>query len=268
MKQGFLLVLAVFFVLLSAGVSAIKVSNHLIEINVDRDGFAHVIENYELVFNALEADEFMQAAQENSSSLLAWQADYNWFFPRLGETNGLNVVKASYVTFDEKNNTLTLDYFIQDQIARIQKDAPRATMWFIADEQLSAFENQGVISIPEATRIVFNLPSGAEVAKESLTPKATVFGNSIVLSGVTTNYINITYSIAKPIAPTVNAFALLKDFFSEPQNIILPALIVIIVVALVFWKREKLREKIEGYVIEHSDLEATEPSEETEVELE
>ncbi len=251
--------------LLLSGAAAVEIGSHTIEIKVDKEGYAHIIETYQLVFESpFEFREFKVKAEENSSSRLAWMADFNWFYTRFGESAN-NDVEVSFITFDEINRNLTLDYWLENTFATLIKDEPRETFWSIEDRQLVDFQEGGSINVPQNTRILIILPLEVEINTAQLSSKANAVGNTVELSGIRTNYINLQYTIRKPITSPIGPFEIIQNLFGETSNIVFLGILLIVLI-LAAWKRKEIGGKIEDYIVEHSKLESIEEEEEIELE--
>ncbi len=249
--------LAVFLVAMASYASALNVYSHQIEIAVGKDGFAQVIERYSLSFLAGEIESFRKDAAQNGPSLLSWQVDFNWFYPHFGEGSITN----AHITFDEVLGALTLDYTITKQFATVVRDEPRTTIWQIPERAFKAYLQGARISIPDNTQIKVILPVGSEVDRSKLFSEAQVSGNEIMLRGISTNKLNFEYRIPKPIAPAFNAV----ELFTQTNTLIVLAAIAIVAV-LAFVYRKKLGEKVENYILAHSEIETRELGEEIEIE--
>lgn len=263
MKNAFVAIALMLF-LTPIYASALKVSTHLVEIEVDEDGFANVSENYNLDFETTrEVLEFKENATRNSSSLLAWQSDYNFFYPRVGQIVQ-NIIEKSSVVYEEETRTLFLNYSLANRFAQIFKEEPRQTIWTVPTKNLLAFEEEGVILIPENTTVKISIPQNAEIV--SLEPAAgvKVENNNIFLSGIRTSSFKLEYSVQKPLSSTFNIFQAVRDFTSSTPNFIL-LVIVVILIALIYAKKDMISEKIEDYIVKHSKLESK-PEEEVELE--
>ncbi len=239
------------------GVHALEVSRLNIDIEVFEDGYARIFEKYSIRFFAGELPGFREDVRDNSSSLSAWQVDYNWFFPHFGG----DALESSYITFDEGEQSLTLEYFLRVPFATKVREEARQTLWLIADRQLSYFQSAGNIVIPEDVSITIDLPNGAEIDLGKLTPRAEVSGTSVRLNGISSNYIKLEYGIPKPIAPLMNPFTLLQT------NIVWIMAIVLVVGGAIYIGRREITEKVEGFVLAHSKIEPVEPEEEVELQL-
>ncbi len=263
MRTAFVLV---FLAILAWNAVALQLNTHYIEINLDSEGKAQIIEKYELTFfSNLELEQFKEKVSENSSSIDAWKVDYPFFFPRFAEAAG-NKLDASFVTFDEEQRTLTLEYFIETPFSVLQKDEPRATLWAISDSQFGAYIKQSLILIPQNTVIRINLPSNGRAIPNEIPVEAAIQGNSITISGITTNNMNIKYIIQKPLSPSFNSIQFVREFLFQPSNYIY-IFITIVAIGIVYWKRRILTGKIEKYVEEHSEIEQAKPEDEVDLEI-
>ena len=256
----------VFLAILAGSAAALQLNTHFIEINLDSEGKAQIIEKYELTFfSSLELEQFRGKVSENSSSIDAWKVDYPFFYPRFAEAAG-NKLDASFVTFDEEQRTLTLEYFIERPFATMQKDEPRATLWAIPDSQFGAYITQSLIIIPQNTIIRINLPSNGKALPNDIPAEQAIQGNSITVSGITTNNMNIKYVIQKPLSPSFNSFQFVRDFLFQPSNYIYTFIFVIVIVGI-YWKRKIITSKIEKYVEEHSEMEQAKQEEDVDLEI-
>ena len=85
MKKLFF-VLAILLLTLNA--QAVEVINLEINIDIDDSGNALITENYNLQFiSPFEKKDFNDEAIANSSSVSAWQADYEFFIPHFARNN-------------------------------------------------------------------------------------------------------------------------------------------------------------------------------------
>ena len=246
--------------------AALQLNTHYLEINLDSAGNAHIFEKYEITFfSSLELSQFKEKVSENSSSIDAWKVDYPFFFPRFADAAG-NKLDASFVTFDEEQKTLTLEYFLEKPFAILQKDEPRATLWEIPDSQFGAYIRQSLIIIPQNTAIRINLPSNGRVLPSEIPSQATIQGNSITISGITTNNMNIKYIIEKPLSPSFNSFQFVREFLFQPSNYIY-IFIFIVVIGAIYWNRKIIISKVEKYIEDHSEIEQAKQDEEVELEI-
>lgn len=251
-----------FLLVFAAFASAITIQKLEMAVEIDEAGLAHVTENYSLKFSLFspEFEGFKKNKEENGSSLMAWMVDYDWFFPHFGG-EPTRAISRSFVEFDERDNILTLDYFLKDKFAIVSSDEPRQTKWKISDNKLKSFEAGGLIVVPENTEIIFRLPSNAEVSKSQLSKQAKVEDSTVILSGISTNFVNLEYSMPKPIV-SANPF---DEVVKAARSYWVFLLAILLVLAgAAFAKRKEVSKRIEDYIIEHSELEAGEPEEELE----
>ncbi len=253
--------LVAFLAVLCAPAAAIGVSRLDIIINVDEQGFASVTESYGISFiSDFEFSDFKDAAKKNASSLSAWQATYSFFKPHFADS-ARNKITESTITFDENSRNLTLKYGLENRIATLRKSEQRADFFAIDDSQLAAFNTAGTIAIPENTTIDIRLPQNAEVDRSSLPGKVQVFGNEVVMSGIQSNSLNITYTVLKPLGPKGG------DIIQGISNVYLFAPVLLLIVLAVYVKREEIGEKLEDYLVEHSEIKQRSPEEEFSVDL-
>ncbi|MFH1224523.1 MAG: hypothetical protein V1676_01840 [Candidatus Diapherotrites archaeon] len=255
MKRAFA---ALALLIFAAHASALGVSQYAVSINVAKDGYAAFEEKYYLKFaHGFEQDEFAADAAKNGSSLDVWAVDYNFFYPHFGRGN----LKRSSVSFDSELGVLTLSYELLTPFATVISDEPRATLWEIPDRELLEFRQGSLIVVPKGTSIEITLPPNAEVVAGQISPDVKVTGNVISLGGISTNFINLRYKIPKPPITAGPGYAeAVMDFLSVPGNAVVLVPIVAVLALVVFY-RKQIGERIEGYIIEHSEIEHREPEE-------
>ncbi len=249
MKKLLLLALMLGFIAANvAAIAAVSVELLDISISVDNKGYAGITENYILKFTSpFEEDDFKQKAVGNSSSRLSWEASYNFFYPRFAESTG-NELDTSSIIYDEGSKTLTLKYTLKKTFAALLREEQRANFFRINDRQFASFNEGGTIVIPEGTNIQLTLPTNSELQSDP-PEKAIVNGNQIILRGIQTNALTIDYKALKPI--TQNTFQLFEDF-SGIYFLLVPLLIIIIGAAYI--KREEVGQRIEDYLVKHSEI--------------
>lgn len=248
-------------ILLGNFAAALRVEKLDTQVSIDGQGFASVTENYILGFiSDFEFNDFKKSAQRNTSSLSAWKSDYNFFTPHFAGSTG-NTIISSFITFDEGSKTLTLKYALQKKFANLQSSEQRSDTYAVPDSQLAEFNVGGTIVIPENTTIIIMPPANSEVDATKLPDKVRVInGNQIVLSGIQSNSLNVQYNVLKPIAPTSD------DLFSGISNTYILAPLVALIIIGIYVKRDEIEEKVEDYLVEHSEIKPRE-SEEMEIDF-
>lgn len=249
-------------ILILGNVSAISVDNLGIRVNVDGEGHASVRETYSLRFiSVFEKEDFNNKAIENSSSISAWQVDYEFFQSHFAGT--ISDIQTSSITFDNDAQQLTFEYTLKEKFATLKAREQRSDFFEISDRELFAFNDSGTIVIPDNTQIEIVLPQNSQIDSQNLPDKAVIAGTSILLSGIQSNSLNISYRTLKPIAFSGN------DFINGISNF---GLLIFAILAggivIVYMKREELENKIENYLVEHSEIKTRNPEEGIELELE
>lgn len=250
-------------VFLSSQVLALQLQSHLIEMEVDEGGKAKVIEKYTLLF--LDTNEkilFKERAERNSSSILAWKADFEFFYPRFESQE--NRVLRSTVSYEQEKNTLLVEYELENPLMTLLEDKPRETRFNFSGKQLNAFIKEGLIVIPSNTLISITLPQRTQIAGEALPTQVEVNENKILIKPISTSHLTIEYIISKPISTRVNSLEIIREFFSNSSNVLI-IVAALFAIGIIYWKKDKIEEKIENYIVEHSEIERGERDEEIEL---
>ena len=262
MKKTAIALSLIFF---AAAVHALALQKLAISAEVSDNGTASIVENYELAFeNISEKIRFIDNAQKNSSSMLAWKADYSFFYPHFEATD--NRVIRSSITFEQGTNTITLEYDLEKPLMTVVKDAARETLYEFSGKQLNSFIKDGLIVIPNNAEISITLPKKAQIIGQNAVPQVETAQTKITIKPLTTSHISIQYSIQKPIQTKVNSLELIQDFFADSANlaVIIAALIAL---AIIFWKKDDIEGKIEDYIVKHSEIAQGGTEEEVELQV-
>jgi len=145
---------------------------------------------------------------------------------------------------------------MKKRFATLISEGQRADSFAIDDKQLFSFNESGTIVIPENTLIKIILPQNTELEEIELPEKAQLIGNTLTLNGIQSNVIKLQYKVLKPIAPNTTDFL---DLIVGFNSILLPLLIALLI--LIYFKKEKIEEKIEGYLVNHSEIQNRKPEE-------
>jgi hypothetical protein len=106
--------------------------------------------------------------------------------------------------------------------------------------------------IPEGTSINLTLPKGVEI-KDFVKPDALVSENSVLWKGyVSGNELFLEYSFFKQIS-SFDLNQMLQQLMKSDLFLMVVG-IAIVIFLILFAKRKSISGKVEGYVIEHSDL--------------
>jgi len=258
-----LALILLFSIMLAGTAFAYNLSKQEFEIKVDDKGFGVITEKYYFTFLGSEdLNAFMQAVKKNGQDLLVWQVFDERINPYFETPEIISLIGFS---FDPKTNVLELKYSTDNQIAQKAVEDPRSTTWRLKPGFLQKFEQGTLIIVPKSIKISIEFPQAAELKTELLPPTVQTTKNSLLLNNVRVNSLNIQYVIPKPIAQTIS----LSEIIDWLKNtgliyVILAALIVLGVVAVI--KRKSISERIENYLVEHSEISSREEEEEIEIE--
>ncbi len=259
------LVLLAAFLLLAPAVSGEELAGQKYSIELNSNGFAHVVEHYYYSFeHPFDFNQFLSTVEKNGSSLLGWQAYDSRIAPHFGSDQ---TVANAEITFDGKAKLLKLEYDLVDApfATKVSEDS-RSIVWQLTENAFLKFQKGSILVIPADTEITISIPSNATYDAAAILPTPTKSdAGSITWKGyLPTNKLNVTYQINKPIASTIDLQTLFNGVVDSPVNLaIAVALAALMVYA--YFNRRKIAEKIEGYIVEHSEISEKEP-EEVEVE--
>lgn len=257
MKQIIMIIIAI---LMLSGISnavVYDISNHVISIDLDGLGNAKIEERYYLNFpNTYQIEEFRQKSNQLGIDLDAWKEFDQRIQPSIGTISDL--IKGN-ITFTEKENIyLQLSYEIKEPITQKLNETSRITEHLVkTTKYFQNFNNGDIWIIPENTTLLFKIPLNSKI-DDSIKPTPKTYMNEgkqiIEYTGyISSNELTIKYTFWKQIAPTLN----IQQFFQEIQNSGIGMILIVIILILLgigYMKREIITEKIENYIIEHSEL--------------
>lgn len=260
--------------LLLAGLGqAATITQHAINIDVDSQGYGHVTEQFVFLFNSeSELLDFRNQAQRLGADLGAWQSfDSNI-------TNYIGAIKpgSGRIGYEEKegDRMVKLEYQTEEPLFK-KVETGRQTEYSVDSSAFQSFQKGSVYVIPSNIKIVFNLPKQANIQTDSLKPeiedpnsiqqiqneKRIFWTGHLSISG----NLGLNFTLEKQIAPGASLTQTLKTMIENRQAYLLAAVLLILASAAYF-KRKTIREKIENYLVQHSEIEHTKESEEIEIE--
>jgi len=252
---------------------AATITQHSIQIDVDTQGFGHVTEKFVYTFDTEQAlVAFRDQAQRLGANLDAWRSYDATITNYIGtvqpgtgrigfeETEGDRQVKLEYTTESP--------LFVKNEIAR-------QTEYRIDSSAFDSFRKGSVYVIPSNTKIIFNLPKQSTIQVDSLKPeiedpnaiqqaqadKRIFWSGHLSISG----NLGLAFSMEKQIAPATSLTQSLKTMIENRQAYGLAA-ILLVIASLTYFKRKSVQEKIENYLVQHSEIEHSKESEEIEIE--
>jgi hypothetical protein len=226
-----------------------------IDIFINEDGSATIREQYFFNFFAGEASQFVRDFEENTPSLLEWKADYPFIQPHIGNESQTENIEFVLSTTVEGQPSLTLSYKYPEGIVNelVSENPGRSTSWKLSDVVLVQFINSGSILIDDATQIKIHLPPNSVIDKEALGEEISIADNVITLTNFQSNALNVKYSILLPIANPIDTSRFLEDFINSPLFVALLVLLGL-VLAYGMLNKKKITDRIEEYVVRHSEL--------------
>lgn len=251
MKKASLIVIAAVLALLAGSASAVEIASVQASLKISDSGSASIVENYFLSFSSdFEVRDFEKIFERNSSSLIAWKAFNEKITAHFGNEGELLNVKFS---FDKESKVLKSEYGMEKAIVEKALEDSRSVVWRFKPTAFSKFEKGALTVIPENFKIEVELPFNSRVNRELLPEQVEVLENTIKLENLSASNLIIEYGITKPIAPPINTFEALQTLLESEW--FLAVIAVIVAVAVIgFWKRKTIGEKIEDYIVEHSEI--------------
>jgi hypothetical protein len=259
MRKGVLLTVLMLLFVLAADAHAVYVDHTYIEIKIDKGGDATITESYWLIFESLQDElAFERAKEKNETSLSLWKTDYEWFYPKFGNIIEEEMkIKTSNIIFEETENKLVLQYVLHERFAEMVKQEARLSLWRVPNRAFSKFLNGSIYVIPENVRISIIMPEEAQIRSDLLGYPIKTTGNVVELGGTSIKTINVYYEMRKPIGTGVEAFSL-SSLLNNRLFAAAVAAALILFAVVAFFKGSQIKERVEDYIVEHTELEKEE----------
>lgn len=255
-----ILLLFFLFMFFSASCQAVSLVKHEIIVSLDEMGEAAFEEKYFLNLTPVEKPKFIEDVEENGKSLIKWRNDYDFIFPRFGSTDDLESINF---TFDEEALMLELVYSLKTEVVQKVEETARSIKYSIPSSFFEKFIKGTTIEIPDNTQIIIEIPRNAFVEREEITKEVQIQDSKFFLQGFRGSNIFLFYNINKPIAPPLDTQQLIEQALSNPLNQVVLAVIIVLLALAYFW-RGGVVDKIEGFIVRHSQI--GEKEEEIEIE--
>ena len=234
------------------------ITTGIIQVNVDAAGNAAITEKFFLSFpNEFNQQEFRQRSEQLGVDLQGWEQFNAGFRPSVGNSENVVVSDIGFVENDSKY--LEMKYRLNSPLMERGKETSRMAEFSLNPKFFNNFLQGSFWVIPSDTTIIIDLPVQAAVT-ESEKPEANVTGNRIVWTGYkSTNSLELKYVLWKQIA-SINLSEVIESIRNSEIFPVLAIAAALLAMAI-FLKRKAITERIEKYVIEHSDLTGAEEEE-------
>ncbi|MBS3061141.1 MAG: hypothetical protein J4215_01000 [Candidatus Diapherotrites archaeon] len=248
-----LLVLLILAAMATLNVNARTISQHLIEIQVDGQENTHISERYVFSFdNPTELETLRSEARRIGADIAGWRAFDQNIYAHIGQIRP----GTGKIGFEEKEGDryVKIEYETRDPLFTAV-ETTRRTTYQLDSRQLSAFQTGSVYTIQPNTKIVIMIPRNGRFDAEQINPRPEINfeTNRFVWSGYlnTTGAFEFEYWIEKQIAPTITISQAIQTFLPKDEFKVLLA-ILLLGLGVIYFKRNSIQEKIEGYIIENS----------------
>ncbi len=233
---------------------------HEINISVNETGNAAVRERYFLFFqNEQQFVDFQQTKSEIGISIEGWRSYDSRIFPYIGQERDIEVRGISFnEDMGRLLQTLEINYALKEPLMEKKMETSRVIEYGIKTKFFNQFLQGPFLVIPENTTIVIELPRGIKI-NEPVKPPALIEGSTVTWEGyvsVSGDEFDLGYSLFKQIA----SFDF-RDFLQElVQSDLFLILVAFIAIAslIILVKRKSITNRVEHYIVEHSDLGGTE----------
>ncbi|MBT4191726.1 MAG: hypothetical protein HOE11_00300 [Candidatus Diapherotrites archaeon] len=259
MKKQFLLsifLISLLFLTSFASAQNYSVWLHTVDIEINSIGDAQISEKFHLFFPTDEDKlHFRNLSARFGSDIKDWQAFNPNFVPTIGSTN---IINGKIAYSEDEANYLELSYGLTDSIMAKGKENSLVAEYNIKANYFNSLYESGLWVIPDNTQINIILPPGAEV-KDSIEPSALISRigqqNIITWNGYkSANQLNVKYVLLRKISPLVDLNDFTNFLFRTNEGLTI-ILIILVIIAIVSWKRKTIAGKIESFVENNTIIE-------------
>ncbi len=256
MKTRTILLTIILLLLANNCFAAYTIKEHVINIAVDSEGYAQIIEKYTINFkNETDKIVFRNQSVSLGSDLEKWTEFDSEFEPNIGIGNVTNG-KISYA--EGNPGTLEISYELTEKLMAVGKETSMMAEYQLKANYWNKFYQSGVWIIPDSVKIEIELPAGAEI-KEEIEPSAIINSTGprkkITWEGYkSANRLTLKYVLWKKVTPVVDLNSIITFLFKTTDGLILVAITTIVLLALI-WKRKTIIKSVEEFVENNSILE-------------
>ncbi|MEK6958605.1 MAG: hypothetical protein AABW59_01025 [archaeon] len=245
-----------FFLINSAYALSYTVTLHSINMQVDTEGKASVIEKFFMIFpNDTEKISFRDQSKTLGLDISTWTNFDSRFKTSIGQNN---ITNTKIIYNEGEANYLEISYDLTDSLMAKGKETNMVTEYSIKATFLNDFYQSGIWVIPDGTSISIELPPGAET-KDQIEPQAAIINAGarkvITWQGYkSSNKITLDYILWKKITPVVDLNSIVSFLFKTTEGLaLIAAIIVLLFVTIIF--RKKIFAKLEEFVENNSIIE-------------
>lgn len=252
-----------FLLVLFASANSVEITGRDISIQVNETlGQANKItEKIYLKINESELTDFQKTIQEKASDFDSWKNYLPSIAPKINFKQENSFERKISFIQEEKKPVLVMEYLLSEKIF-IMSETARLKEFALNESYLNNFSSRGLFILESKDSINFELPINAIIENE-IEPKAVIQNKTIEWQGpLSTSKINFAFNVKKPITPSFSITQVVENIATQKENIII-LIVIIVVVALIYFEKDRVGNKIEGFVVKHSNLKNENPDEGT-----
>lgn len=246
-----------FFIILVSSLTFVNaidytIIEHSIRVQINSGEADKIEERFYLTFSDESSKvSFREKSLEFGTNLDKWKL-FNPIFTQSITQNTLNK-KISYN--EGIQNYLLLSYDLSEEFMAKGKETNMVSEYNLKANYLNSFYQTGLWIIPTNTKLIIDLPPGAEV-RETIEPEAIISTQgtrkTVTWQGYkSANKLSLNYVLWKKMDPLFD-ISELNAFLFRTQTGQLTILAVVILIGFLFWQRKKIVNAIEEFVENNS----------------
>lgn len=231
-----------------------SVFSRTISVQIENEKEDTVIERFYISFpSENEKIAFREKSIELGTDLTSWKEFNPLFEPSIGK----ETLNKKIFYNDAEQSYLQLNYSLKEPIMAKDKETSLITEYIMKTDYFNSFYEAGLWIIPENTKIMIELPAGAEI-KENIEPQAEITSNMtrkvVNWQGYkSANRLSLRYVVWKKIPPVIDLNEIPNFLVNTEKGKIILAIIAVMLGAII-WKRKMIVNKIENFVEKNSEI--------------
>lgn len=227
------------------------VSEHSLNIQINNEN-DKIEERFYITFpNESSKLEFRENSIKLGTSLENWKLFDKLFTPSVVE----NTLNKKIAYNEGEQNYLSLSYDLSEPLMAKGKETNMLTEYLLKVNYFNSFYQSGLWIVPDNTKIIVELPAGADV-RDAIEPEAitTKQGNKTIITWQgykSANKLSLNYVLWEKMDPLVDLSAF-NTFLFKTQTGQLVILVIVIIIGILFWQRKRIVEEIENFVEKNS----------------
>ena len=248
MRRNILLLFIFISFLILPNLYSAQLTDFKILVEVNAPTSAHIVENWNISYDPLD----LQDLENFKDAIIAANLDstaLQKIDPNIRPHIFFNKIDAVSIGFNELNNSVRIEYNINDQVLLKYFENEEEILWKFNDNLLRNFLLNDLYHVSKNSELGIDLYEPLVI--EDPIPEGRVEGNSVIWSGISSNELRLVAYEQKPPKPS---FFFINLFKNNYVFYLVFAVLILFSIIILFYKK-KIKKSIRGFVIKNSEIE-------------